>query len=175
MNWDMIAALAEIVGTMAIVISLLYVAREMKEATRQRKRESYHSILNEVDDFCRVVAQEQTTSDIWWRAGNGLENLTDAERLRYFAMLYILFRSWEKAFHYRKVGELDDWSSEVITKPMRDFTMSRGVQEYWALRKHWYTADFRDSVDRQMNEKSGRDLYGDNFRTLGRAEIQGGT
>lgn len=170
MNWNMITAIAAIIGTIAVVVSLLYVARQMKAATRQRTLESYHSVVREVDDFCKLFAQEGANSDIWWRASKGLGNLTDAERVRYFAMLFILFRSWEKAFHYHSEGELEDWSAEVVAKPMVDFTMSNGVQEYWALRKRWYTADFRNWVDKQIKERSGVDVYGDQFRIFGSAE-----
>ena len=167
MNWDMITAVALIIGMMAVVFSLLHIAQLMKEATRQRRRESYQAVLAEVDDFSRLMAQDSENSDIWWRASKGLGNLTDAERVRYFALLYLLFRSWEKAFHYRSEGDLDEWSAEVVTKPMVDFTMSNGVQEYWALRERWYTAEFRDWVDKKIKERSGVDVYGDEFRIFG--------
>ena len=144
----------------------------MKEATRQRRLESHHSVLGEMEDFCKLIAHDQANSDIWWRASKGLRNLTDAERVRYFAMLFILFRSWEKAFHYQGEGELEDWSAEVITKPMVDFTMSDGVQEYWALRKRWYAANFRHWVDKQIKEHGGVDVYDDLFRTFGSADAK---
>ena len=64
MNWDMITAISAIFGVIAIVVSLLYVARQVKRATRQRGLESYHSVLREVDDFCRVIAHDQSNSDI---------------------------------------------------------------------------------------------------------------
>jgi hypothetical protein len=146
----------------------------MKEAGRQRMIESYHSVLGEVDDFAKLMAQDHANSDIWWRASKGLENLTDAERVRYFAMLFVLFRSWEKAFHYHDEGKLEDWSAEVFTKTMADFTMSNGVQEYWALRKRWYTAAFQRWVDGKIKERSGVDVYGDQFRIFGSAEPKDG-
>jgi hypothetical protein len=170
MNWDMITASAAIVGTITVIVSLLYFARQMQQATRQRKLESYHYVLGEVDDFGKLLAQDHASADIWWRASKGLENLTDVERIRYFAMLFILFRSWEKAFHYHKEGELEDWSAEVVTKTMVDFSMSRGVQEYWALRKRWYTEDFRHWVDDKIKERSGVDVYDDQFRIFGSAD-----
>lgn len=170
MNWDMITALAEIVGTIAVVVALLYVAQQMKEARRQRRVQSYRSVLAEVDDFAKLMAQDHANADIWWRASKGLENLTDAERVRYFAMLFILFRAWEKAFHYRGEGEQEDWSAEALTKTMADFIMSRGVQEYWALRKRWYTTDFREWVDTKIKERSGVDVYGEQFRIFGSAD-----
>ena len=168
MNWDMITALTVVIGTFAVVVALFYVALQIREATRQRRIESYHAVLDEVDDVSKLLAEDHETSDIWWRASKGLENLTDAERVRYFALLYILFRSWEKAFHHR-VEEPQDWTAEVITKTMADFTMSNGVQEYWALRKRWYTAEFRDWVDNKIKERSGVDVYGDQFRIFGGA------
>lgn len=170
MNWDAVTSVAAIIGMIAVVACLLYVARQMQDATRQRKLESYHSILDEVDDFAKLIAQDHANSDVWWRATKGLGNLTDAERVRYFAMLYILFRSWERVFHYHSEGELEDRSTEIVTKPMVDFAMSNGVQEYWALRKRWYEDDFRNWVDKQIKERSGVDVYGDQFRIFGSAD-----
>ena len=170
MNWDMITALATSMGMIAIVVSLFYVGRQTREATRQMKLESHHAVIGEIDDFSKLIVQDHANADIWWRASKGIANLTDAERVRYFAMLFLLFRSWEKAFHYRSEGELEEWDAQVIMKPMTDFTMSNGVQEYWALRKRWYTPDFRHWVDDQIKERSGVDVYGDQFRIFGSAE-----
>jgi hypothetical protein len=169
MNWDMITAIAAISGTVALVASLLYVARQIKDATRQRRIESYNSILGEVDAFAKLLAQDQTGSDIWWRASKGVETLTDAERVRYFGMLAIVFRSWERAFHYRSESKTD-WRTEAATKSMADVTMSRGVQEYWALRKRWYTEEFQHWMDDKIKERGGVDVYGEQFRVFGSAE-----
>jgi hypothetical protein len=174
MNWNMVTAVAAILGMIAVVLALLNIARQMKEATRQRRLESHHTVLREMDDVCRLMAEDQTNSDIWWRASKGVKNLTDAERVRYFAMLFMLFRSWEKAFQYQRRGELEDWSAAAVTKAMLDFTMSNGVQEYWALRKRWYMADFQSWVDEQIKDRSGVDIYGDQFRIFGSAEAEEG-
>jgi hypothetical protein len=122
MNWDMVTALADIVGTIAVVAALLYLAHQVKVARRQRTADSYHSALDEVDNFAKLMAQDHANSDIWWRAGKGVENLTDAERVRYFAMLFVLFRAWEKAFHYHREGEPQGWSADVLRKQIADFT-----------------------------------------------------
>jgi hypothetical protein len=53
--------------------------------------------------------------------------------------------------------------------------MSRGVQEYWALRKRWYTEDFQRWVDEKIKERGGVDVYGDQFRVFGSAEGKDGS
>ena len=62
MNWDMITALAVVIGTLAVVIALLYAALQIKEATRQRRIESYHAVLDEVDDCSKLLAEDGETS-----------------------------------------------------------------------------------------------------------------
>lgn len=172
MNWDMITALAEIIGMIAVVAALLYVALQIKETARQRRLESYRSAVGAVDEPAKLLAQDHANSDIWWRASKGVENLTDAERVRYFAMLLLLFRAWEKAFHYHREGIFEDWSADILTKTMADFTTSPGVQEYWALRKRWYTEDFQQWVDNKIRERSGVDVYGEQFRIFGSADTK---
>ena len=168
-NWDMITALAIALGAIAIVITLALLIQQMRAAIRQRQVEGYHAVLAESDEMSKVIAHDQASAELWWRASKGLAKLTDPERVRYFAMLYLLFRSWEKAFHYQKVGESEEWNADVVTKPMVDFTMSNGIQEYWALRKRWYTSEFRLWVDKQIKERSGKELYDEQFRIFGTA------
>jgi hypothetical protein len=175
MSWDMITAVVVLIGTVAIVASLLYLAQQIKAATRQRRIEWHHAVVGAVDELSKLMAHDHANADVWWRASKGIENLTDAERVRYFAMLFVLFRSWEQAFRYRTEGKLDDLTADAVTKPMVDFAMSNGVQEYWALRKRWYAADFRDWVEKQMKERGGVDLYGEQFRIFGSADPKEGS
>jgi hypothetical protein len=175
MSWDMVTPVVALIGSIGIVASLLYVAQQMKAATRQRRIEWHHTVVSGVDEFSKLMALDQANSDIWWRASKGVENLTDAERVRYFAMLFVVFRSWEQAFRYRTEGTLDDRSADAITKPLVDFAMSNGVQEYWALRKRWYAADFREWVEKQMKERGGVDLYGEQFRIFGSVDPKEGS
>lgn len=170
MNWDEISNVVAIVGVFAIALALVYVAAQIKAATRQRTLDSYQSVLAEIDGFCKLIADDADNAEVWWRASKGLAKLTDAERVRYFAMVFILFRSWEKAFHHRSEGELEQWNAEIVTKPMVDFMMSDGMQEYWALRKHWYTSNFRHWVDELIKNRSGVDIYGEQFRIFGSAD-----
>ena len=172
MNFDMIAAIAAVAAAVALIVFLPMLLQQMREAARQRRLAAYHSVMDAVDTSSGLIAHDHTSADIWWRASKGVEHLTDAERVRYFAMLFILFRSWERAFHYDSEGALEHWSAEAVMKPMIDFAMSNGVQEYWALRKRWYMAEFRDWVDNQIRDRSGVDLYGDEFRIFGSAEAE---
>jgi hypothetical protein len=170
MNWDMITAIAAVSGAIALAVCLPFIALQLKEATRQTWLAEYHSVMRGVEDGSKVIAHDHANADIWWRASKGVENLTDVERVRYFAMLFIMFRAWERAFHFRSESESHELGAEIVIRPMLDFTMSNGVQEYWALRKSWFTTEFQQWVEQQMKARSGVDIYGEQFRIFGSAD-----
>jgi hypothetical protein len=174
MNWDMITAIAAVAGAIALAVFLPAMALQIKESARQRRLAEYHAVMRGLDDGSRLIAHDHSNADIWWRASKGVENLTDVERVRYFALLFVMLRAWERAFQYRNENTSDEFDTEVVTRPMVDFTMSNGVQEYWALRKRWFTADFQDWVERQMKERSGVDIYGEQFRIFGSVDPRDG-
>jgi hypothetical protein len=49
MNWDAIGAIAEGVGSIAVVVTLAYLAIQMRTANKQRELESYRYILARFD------------------------------------------------------------------------------------------------------------------------------
>jgi hypothetical protein len=167
MNYSLITAIAAVVAAAALVVFLPMLVGELRAATRQRKLAAYHSVMATADASSAFIAREHSSADLWWRASKGVENLTDVERVRYFAILFITFRAWERAFHFRNKEAGENLDVEIVTRPMKDLAMSNGVQEYWAMRKRWFTPEFRDWVDKQVKERAGVDVYGEQFRTFG--------
>jgi len=170
MIWQVVTAIATVVIGITLLAFLPLVLLHLRAVARERRLVAFNAVMDAVDNGSTYIAKDHSCADIWWRASKGVENLTDAERVRYFAILFLMFRSWERAFHFRNDRPDDEFSGDIVIRPLADFTQSNGVQEYWALRKRWFTADFRDWVDQQMKERSGVDVYGEQFRMFGSAD-----
>jgi hypothetical protein len=170
MNYDVITAIAAVVAAVALAVFLPVLVGQLREAARRRRLADYHSVMDAVDGASGHIAHDNASADIWWRASKGVENLTDVERVRYFAMLFMMFRSWERAFHYRNEEAEGEFDVEIVNRPIVDFAMSNGVQEYWALRKRWFSPEFREWFDQQVKERAGVDIYGEQFRVFGSAD-----
>lgn len=170
MNAEVVTAIAAAVAAIALLVCLPLVVLQLKALVRERRIAELHAVMDAVDDCSKFIVHDQSTADIWWRASKGVEHLTDAERVRYFAILFIMFRAWERAFRFRSEHPDDGLNAEIITRPLADFARSNGVQEYWVLRRRWFTPEFGDWVEQQMKERSGVDVYGEQFRIFGSAD-----
>jgi hypothetical protein len=47
MDWNVVAALTQIVSTIAVVVSLLYLARQMKQSTATARGAAYQSFVEQ--------------------------------------------------------------------------------------------------------------------------------
>lgn len=79
-----LANLAEIVGAIAIVISLIYVGQELKANTAAVKAASLQSITHSSSVNMLAVVENSDFADIRLRGDQDPMQLSEADRLRYF-------------------------------------------------------------------------------------------
>ena len=58
MNWEAIGAVAEFVGAIAVVITLIYLRSQLRQNTKALRSSSYASINQQEDDFLAEMARD---------------------------------------------------------------------------------------------------------------------
>lgn len=146
MNWDAISAISEVVGAVAVVISLLYVASQIRSQATSAKLGALHELARSQRDASNMFATA-VASDIFVRANEGLDTLSEAESTQLVILVTNLFRAWENAFLEAKEGNLED---HIWQNWSRDYAQAIGApsfREIWALRRDNYHPDFQSYVD----------------------------
>ena len=97
MNWDAIAAIGEIFGATAVVISLLYLASQTRqsriaaeETAKYAGLQATHSMLDLYFDWRRTLFSNPEHKEIVAKANVG-ENLTNAEQFTLGLLFHDLF------------------------------------------------------------------------------------
>jgi len=145
MNWDAIGAIGEIVGAAAVVISLLYLAIQIKTQNIESKLAATHEIL---EGFRTIVTTFQSAEGgaLMVKAMNDYDGLDETERFRIFAMYLPWFRLWEEAYHQYIDGRFDEEMWNSFTKQFSDVMSLRPSQQVWEFRKHMFSEPFRKYV-----------------------------
>ena len=147
MNWEAIGAVGEILGAFAVVLSLVYLAVQI----RTQNRESRLLAMHEISVGFREAIGKFTTEDmskILVRADVNFDDLTDDEAMRIVATFGGLFRAWEEAFIQQDEGRLDQRSWDAMTRYYLLALSSGGAQRAWALRKDYLDPEFVKFVDK---------------------------
>ncbi|HKJ75195.1 MAG TPA: hypothetical protein VKA19_13860 [Alphaproteobacteria bacterium] len=144
MNWPAVSAIAELLGALAVVVSLIYVAVQVKASTRQARLEAARDLAARFSETSLAVASSREMGELFHRGGGDYQGLDAIDQLRYRSLMNSLFRGLELQFHLRREGALDDEEWAAVESMILDFASLPGVKTYFAERGHWYTPAFLD-------------------------------
>ena len=146
MNWNAIGAVSEVIGAIAVVISLVYLGVQIRIQNRESRIASVHDVLEgfraEISAFSDVKLAELLS-----KGTKDFEALSDTEKIQFVAMIQGPLRLWEEAYFQHRANRLSLEMWNGIHAQMRDFTATPGSQKVWALRRHTYSEEFRTYVD----------------------------
>jgi hypothetical protein len=157
-NWDAIGAVAELLGAAGVIISLAYLANQVRAAGRLGQEEAARSVLTRLNATMEFLASSHEKSDMWVRGSSGLANLKDeAEQVQFSTFLTTFFRTYEELYMYRKAGIEWDWGG--FEAQVRATLQSPGVREWWPTRCHFLSRELCRHLEQYLDEPTVP-LYG---------------
>ena len=147
MSWDVVGALSQLAGAIAVVATLYYLARQVGESSKEARRNRWCDLHNEISRVADSWAENDRLSDVVYRGFTDYASLEPQERFRFYSSLFRLLRSFEALFEYSREGGVYGWGAEGFRKTMTDILGFPGAKIYWANRRHWYSREFQAEVD----------------------------
>ena len=148
MNWDAINAVSQFVRSIAVVLSVLYLAKEVHRSTRIAKVAAQDAAASAVRDVTNTFMENAEMSRIW---GVGLENLktlSTEEQARFFHAAHQFLKALETIhFHYVN-GLMDEQLWHGWQELLRHYIAAPGIASYWEIRSQLFSVRFRDFVTR---------------------------
>lgn len=142
MNWEAVGAVAELVGAIAVVLTLAYLAVQIRQNSRLIESSLAESHVSAANEVSRILASEAGAANIFW---DGLENSRDSlsleHRRRFDALLFLYVSSAYQAFRQKDEAALAraDW--------ILQFT---GFKNWWAEYSNTYPQDFGVHLESRM-------------------------
>jgi hypothetical protein len=159
MTLDQIANIAEISAAALVIVSLIYVAIQIKQNTKAAQLSTTQAFI---DTHCKVImhiAVDKEFRDIYWRGLKGLSNLHGSETAAFAAFFTHTFRAWESYYIQSQAGALDDRLWGGFKAQLCDVFGYPGVREIWSARHHQLSEEFREFVDNKIAGAESKPLY----------------
>jgi len=139
---ETLANLGEIIGGVAVVVSLIYLAVQVRQNTQAQQTENFSRALDRVATMQAYLTQNSETAAILAKGLTELSSLTTKERIRFTFGMYELFGAFEFMYLASKDAAIPEevwqrWSSAVawwLTFP--------GVQTWWEIKPTPFTQSF---------------------------------
>lgn len=147
MDLQTLANIGEIIGAAAVVLSLIYVAIQIRQNTQAQRTENYSRALDRLAAMQSTLSQDDEVAVIFSKGVTDTSKLTPTERIRFTWSIYELFGAFEFMFHASRTNAIPEevwrrWSSAVawwLTFP--------GIQTWWSARPIPFTDSFTEFVE----------------------------
>jgi hypothetical protein len=164
LNWEALGAIAELVGALGVIGSLIYVGSQVRQNTRSMRAATYDSLVRSNGEWMAPVIQDAALAASFELAVDSWADVDEVQRPRVMYLLTQLFRHWENAFFQQQQGTLvpslwDTWQGIILS-----YFHQPGIQEWWQLRRTVYSTEFRAFLEASSPPSDGirttRQIYG---------------
>ncbi len=147
MNWDAVSAVAEWLGVILIVVSLVYVARQIQQNTDTMKSATELETGRMWSEFHARMAHSEDMTDIWDKGLTQPDTLSPPEKRRFIWLVAEYFYLVENLYRQRQLGflSLETWTQheKAVTGLLNHPLLNR----WWASGVSPYSAEFRATID----------------------------
>lgn len=154
--------LGEFVGALGVVISLVYLARQMNQNTQSIRAASFNSMVENSIRLLEHAFRDQEFATFLARAEADPASLSVAERLRWDSYMTAVYRHFGNLQYSHRVGTLDHqmWSAYLAT--LKDHLRTPSWVEWFQENRHVFSLALGRQVDEALQEleaeKSARRL-----------------
>jgi len=156
MNRQNVKDLAEAIGFIAIIASLVFVGIESRNSTKQSMLNTqaleiaaYQALMSNIDDINALSLESPgaaATLARVWRDGE-----YDSEQFKLDRILYILFRHGDLAYFMYERGAIDEARLKSALAPVPIETEVGRI--FWERRRGSFTENYRNHIDRMIANK----------------------
>jgi hypothetical protein len=141
MTWSEISALAEIIGAFAVVLTLLYLAKEIRHNSRSLQVTALRDTTSQWNEWGTLVASSADLAEIVVKGNMAYASLSAPDRLRYGAYVQSFFDNVE-SYRALVVDHRVEKDLSVLESIVRKRLEAPGFCEWWDENTADYDAEF---------------------------------
>ena len=146
MNWEIVGTIAEIIAAAAVVVTLIYVARDIRQNSQSLAMSALRDTTAQWNHWSEMIATSADLAEIVVKGNESYESLSPSEKLRYGAYVQSFYDNVES---YRSL--VIDFETEKDLDVLVEITKRRsaipGFRAWWAENMVDYDAGFVAWVD----------------------------
>ena len=147
MNWDALGAVAELAGAIGVILTLVYLARQINQNTSS-VRSSAASAYSQVNQsLTSILGQDAETSRVFFAGLQEPDTLTEAEGRQSDALISMLLQAHEQAHDLIVTGALPAEKWTARQEQIRWLVNQPGFARYWERYSAQYEGSFGHIVD----------------------------
>jgi len=141
------ASIAEIVGGIAVIVSLIYVGLQVSDSTSAIRSAAASDATTAMQSWYLEMGRNRQASDIWYNAMWSPEPLPDHDEFQFMMSMHTAILGMQNSYLLVEEGTLDTEFREAVTTAIVAVKDLPGMNRYWKQRRGFLHTGFANYVD----------------------------
>ena len=156
MNWDVASALAEIVAAVGVIVSLIYVGRQLRQSNLTTRSATRQELNSSINTWAMSIASSPTLAEAMAKVNSQdlvRDEASDIEKIEIafalFALVnqqYFIYRQWQD-------GLIKEEEMESLFGPSTPLLAKPYMRSLWQFMKGTWPDDFSTWYERRYDLK----------------------
>jgi len=153
MNWEAIGAVAEAIGALGVIATLIYLSVQVQQNTKAIKIQTYNAFTNQFREWNSPFRADLELVQQFSTQLEEIESLDAAARQHAVHIFYDFFKLAETLHFEHRMGMIDDdlWSGWESL--FRQYLTAPGAIWYWKKRRSFFSPAFADWLESIYEDK----------------------
>jgi hypothetical protein len=154
MNWDGIGAVGEILGALVVMVTLLYLAKQVSDTKKAMRAQTRNEISRGLAEVLSFTSTSEVLADAWASARRG-EALTPAQDVMLETFCESIFRYWENSHYQYRQGLYDEEEfSKHIDTIVSLVGRDAALMDWWSNNQSNYSTAFSEHLNQRLKSQS---------------------
>lgn len=147
MNWAALAAIAEAVGAVGVIATLVYLSAQVRHNTRAIRAQTYDSFVSQFRHWNEPMRADQEMAEQFSRLIENVASLSAREQRHAVHVLYDFVRLAENLHYQYGEGMVSESVWRGWESLFRTYLSAPGFIWYWERRRTFFAKEFNDWVE----------------------------
>jgi hypothetical protein len=158
MSLEDLGNIGEFVAAVAVVVSLIYLALQIRQNTRSVASSTYQGIRHMVQEMELLLASDPELNRIWTIGRREPDSLDDEQWSRFSTLALTFYRTFENAYFERQKKVFDDQTYRPWEVFSLQLSAEPGLLRWWKRHSNLLTDEFQRYVERQRAARESTEL-----------------
>jgi hypothetical protein len=131
MNWDAIGAIAELLGAIGVIASLIYLATQIRQSREQMRAATYQQLQQQIRESFNWQSHSPEIEQATRLGMADFKQLSEEDAHRFYVWAGGLVMACENAYYQYRIGMLDEDRWRVQRSIVQGTFSAPGVAQWW--------------------------------------------
>ena len=145
---------ADVIGGIAVVVSLIYVGIKVNKSTSAIRSSAASDATVAMQSWYLEMGTNRQASDIWFNAMTSPDPLETHDEFQFMMSMHSVLLGMQNSYLLSREGTLDEEFREAVTTAIVAVKDLPGMGRVWSQRRGFFHSEFAEYVDKLLLQDS---------------------